>query len=553
MISEKPWLDHYPEGVPHNVDSDLSATTVVELFQNACSEFSDQTSFISMGRELTYGELKHTATTFASYLQSLKLDPGFRVAIMMPNLIQYPISIFGTLIAGGIVVNVNPLYTARELKHQLKDSGVEVIVILENFAHILEEVIAETSVKHVVVTPMGELLSPIKKIIVNFVIRHFKKMVPAWKLPGSIDLKTALFIGDDRIFDPVTVVPDDIAFLQYTGGTTGVSKGAVLKHKNITTNVKQAKAWITPVVKVGEECILTPLPLYHIFALTANCLTFMSLGAKILLIVNPRDIPAVIKEWSKYPVTAVTGVNTLFNAFNNHEDFPSLDFSTMNIALAGGMALQSSVAKQWRKITDVPIFHAYGLTETSPAVTIMPTDDPEYNGSIGLPLPSTEITIRDDNDNILELEETGEICVRGPQVMEKYWQRPDETAIVMTEDAFLKTGDIGRIDSKGFVYLIDRKKDMIIVSGFNVYPNEIEDVASSHPSVLEVAAIGVPDEKTGEAVKLFVVRKEDTLSEQAITSHCRESLTAYKVPKIIEFRDSLPKTNVGKILRRGLR
>jgi long-chain acyl-CoA synthetase len=481
------------------------------------------------------------------------MKKGERVALMMPNLLQYPVALFGTLRAGCVVVNCNPLYTPRELEHQLKDSGATAIVIVENFAHTLDQIIGHTAVKHVVVTPMGEMLGALKGTIVNFVVRHVKKLVPAWKLPTAIGFKAALAAGHRHGWQPVPLGHEDIAFLQYTGGTTGVSKGAMLTHANIAANVMQAHAWIRPVVRDGEEFIITALPLYHIFALTANCLTFLMIGARNLLIANPRDIPGFVKEWGKYPVSVVTGVNTLFNALLNNPDFAKLDFSTMNVTLGGGMAVQAPVAERWQKVTGNALLQAYGLTETSPAATINPLDMKQFNGAIGLPISSTEVSIRDDDGHEVPLTQVGEICIRGPQVMKGYWQRPDETELAFHADGFLRTGDMGYVDPQGYVFLVDRKKDMILVSGFNVYPNEVEEAVAMHPGVSDVAAIGVVDEHSGEAVKIFVVRKDPTLTEKALIEHCRGLLTGYKIPKHVEFRDDLPRTNVGKILRRALK
>ncbi len=549
---EKIWLQSYPAGIPAEIDID-HIPSLVALFEEACRKYADKVAYISMGKEMTYGELDALTRDFAGWLQARGLQKGDRVALMMPNLLQYPVALFGALRAGGVVVNCNPLYTPRELEHQLKDSGATVIVIVENFAHTLEQVIARTAIKQVVVTPLGEMLGALKGALVNMVIRHVKKMVPSWSLPGHISFNAALAAGRSHGFKPVALAQDDIAFLQYTGGTTGVSKGAMLTHANIASNVTQAYNWIKPVVHEGQEFIITALPLYHIFALTANCLTFLMIGARNLLIANPRDIPNFIKEWSKYPVTVVTGVNTLFNALLNHPDFAKLDFSTMNVTLGGGMAVQAPVAERWLKTTGVPLLQAYGLTETSPAATINPLDMHEFNGAIGLPISSTEVSIRDDDGLEVSLGQVGEICIRGPQVMKGYWQRPDETAQVFYPDAFLRTGDMGYVDQKGFVFLVDRKKDMILVSGFNVYPNEVEEAVASHPWVAEVAAIGVADEHSGEAVKIFVVRKDARLDERTLIDHCRNLLTGYKVPKHVEFRDDLPRTNVGKILRRALK
>ncbi len=549
---EKIWLQSYPAEIPAEIDID-HIPSLVALFEDACKKFADKVAYISMGKEMTYRQLDDEARAFAGWLQSLGLKKGERVALMMPNLLQYPVALFGTLRAGCVVVNCNPLYTPRELEHQLKDSGATAIVIVENFAHTLQQAIAHTAIRHVIVTPMGEMLGGLKGSLVNFVVRRVKKLVPAWHLPGAIRFNAALAAGRRHGWQPVPLGQDDVAFLQYTGGTTGVSKGAMLTHANIASNVTQAHAWIKPVIRDGEEFIITALPLYHIFALTANCLTFLMIGARNLLIANPRDIPGFVKEWAKYPVTVVTGVNTLFNALLNNPDFAKLDFSTMRVTLGGGMAVQGPVAERWLKVTGVPLLQAYGLTETSPAATINPLDMHEFNGAIGLPISSTAVSIRDDDGSEVPQGQVGEICIRGPQVMKGYWQRPDETANVFYPDGFLRTGDMGYVDKKGFVFLVDRKKDMILVSGFNVYPNEVEEAVAMHPGVVDVAAIGVADEHSGEAVKIFVVRKDPRLTEQMLIEHCRGVLTGYKIPKHVEFRDDLPRTNVGKILRRALK
>ena len=549
---EKIWLKSYPSGVPADISID-HVSSLVALFEEACHKYADKMAYVSMGREMTYRELDNLSRDFAGWLQSKGFKKGDRVALMMPNLLQYPVALFGTLRAGCVVVNCNPLYTPRELEHQLKDSGAKAIVIVENFANTLEQVIDKTDVKHVIVTPMGEMLGFAKGLLVNMVVRHVKKLVPAWSLPSSISFTSALANGRRHGMTSVSLCHADIAFLQYTGGTTGVSKGAMLTHANITSNVMQAYSWIKPAVKEGEEFIVTALPLYHIFALTANCLTFLMIGARNLLIANPRDIPGFIKDWSKYPITVVTGVNTLFNALLNHPDFARLDFSTMNVTLGGGMAVQGPVADRWFKVTGSPLLQAYGLTETSPAATINPLNLEKFNGSIGLPISSTEVSIRDDAGKEVTLGQVGEICIRGPQVMSGYWQRADETAHVMFADGFLHTGDMGYVDPQGYVFMVDRKKDMILVSGFNVYPNEVEEVAVMHDGVSEAAAIGVADEHSGEAVKLFVVRKDPNLTAEALIEHCRKQLTGYKVPRFVEFRADLPRTNVGKILRRALK
>ena len=549
---EKIWLKSYPPGVPAEISID-HIPSLVALFDESCRKYADSVAYVTMGREMTYRELDNLARDFAGWLQSIGLGKGDRVALMMPNMLQYPVALFGTLRAGCVVVNCNPLYTPRELEHQLKDSGAKAIVIVENFANTLQQVIAKTEIKHVVVTPMGEMLGLVKGTIVNLVLRHVKKMVPAWSLPGSIGITAALAAGRRHGMDPVPLGHDDLAFLQYTGGTTGVSKGAMLTHANITSNVMQAYSWIKPVVREGQEFIVTALPLYHIFALTANCLTFLMIGARNLLIANPRDIPGFVKEWSKYPITVATGVNTLFNGLLNNEEFKKLDFSPMKISLGGGMAVQKPVAERWKAVTKSPLLQAYGLTETSPAATMNPLDMKDFNGSIGLPISSTEVSIRNDAGEEVPITQVGEICIRGPQVMKGYWQRPQDTADVMYADGFLRTGDMGYVDHEGYVFIVDRKKDMILVSGFNVYPNEVEEVCAMHEGVGDVAAIGVHDDNSGEAVKVFAVRKDPNLTAEELIAHCRKHLTGYKVPKYVEFRADLPRTNVGKILRRALK
>lgn len=549
---EKIWLKSYPPGVPAEIDPD-GVPSVVAVMEEACRRYGDKVAFICMGREMTYSELESRSRAFAAWLQSRGLEPGARVALMMPNVLQYPVALFGVLRAGCVVVNCNPLYTPRELEYQLQDSGAEAVVVLENFAHTLQQVVAATRVRHVVVTSLGEMLAPLKGTIVNFVVRRVKKLVPHWSLPGALSFCETLAQGQRQSFKPVPVNGDDIAFLQYTGGTTGITKGAVLTHRNICANVLQAQAWIKSALREGEELVVTALPLYHIFALTANCLTFLLIGARNLLIVNPRDTAGFVKELGRYPFTVITGVNTLFNALLNHPGFARLDFSALRLSLGGGMAVQDAVARRWKSVTGDALLQAYGLTETSPGVTLAPLDQQDFDGSIGLPLPSTEVSIRDDAGRELAAGDIGEICVRGPQMMRGYWQRPDETAIVMTEDGFLRTGDMGYVDRNGFVFFVDRKKDTILVSGFNVYPNEIEDTLMLHPGIFEAAAVGIADEKSGEAVKAFVVRRDPALTAEEVIQHCRGHLTGYKVPRQVEFRDQLPHTNVGKILRRQLR
>jgi long-chain acyl-CoA synthetase len=550
---EKTWLKSYPAIVPATI-LPLTDKSLADLMAAACLRYSAKTAYISMGKTLSFAELDRLAAEFAAWLQSIGVGKGSRVALMLPNLFQYPVCLFGILRAGCVAVNVNPLYTPRELEHQLKDSGTEVIVVVENFAHTVEQVLPRLpALRHVVVTPMGEMLGGLKGVLVNLVVRHVKKLVPAWRIPGAINLHSALATGRGRGFKAVEVGLDDLAFLQYTGGTTGVAKGAMLSHRNVVANVTQAHAWISTLVRDKQELIVTALPLYHIFALTANCLTFLRIGATNLLIANPRDIPGFVKEMGKYPFTVITGVNTLFNALLHNAEFAKLDFSHMLITLGGGMAVQKPVADRWQEITGRPLTQAYGLTETSPAATINPLDLPGFNGSIGLPISSTELSIRNDAGDEVTGTQVGEICIRGPQVTSGYWRRPEETQAVFHPDGFLRTGDMGYVDDKGFVFLVDRKKDMILVSGFNVYPNEVEEVVASHPGVREVAAIGIPDQKSGEAVKIFVVRKDPMLTPAAIIAHCRTQLTSYKVPHHVEFRDDLPKTNVGKVLRRALK
>jgi len=550
---EKIWLKSYRPGVPAEIDVNEFGS-LGELFERSVARFAAKPAYVCMGKTISYAELDAQTAHFGAFLQSeLGLPKGARVALMMPNVLQYPIALFGALRAGYTVVNVNPLYTARELEHQLKDAGADAIVILENFAHTLDHVRARVPVKHVVVASMGEMLGFPKGAIVNFIVRRVRKMVPAWTLDGHVRFAEALRRGKAHTLQPVQMGHDDIAFLQYTGGTTGVAKGAMLTHRNIIANLQQAHAWIAPNVGEGSETIITALPLYHIFSLTANCLTFLKIGARNVLIPNPRDIPGFVKELGKQRFTVITGVNTLFNALVNNPDFAKLDFSALKVTLGGGMAVQQAVAEKWKRVTGVPLIEAYGLTETSPAVTINPLDLAAFNHSIGLPISSTEISIRDDDGNELPVGQRGELCVRGPQVTPGYWNLPQETARAFTHDGYLRTGDIVVIDEQGFITLVDRKKDMILVSGFNVYPNEIEDVIASHPGVLEVAAIGVPDERSGESVKVFIVRKDPGLTVEVVVAHCRENLTGYKIPHHIEFRDELPKSNVGKILRRELR
>ena len=548
---EKIWLKSYPKGVPAEIDVG-KYPSVREVFEESAAKFAERPAFTCMGKSITFGELDTLSAAFGAYLQANGCKKGTRIALMMPNILQYPICLFGIIRAGCTVVNVNPLYTSRELEHQLVDSGAEMIVVVENFAHTVQEVVGRTKVRRVIVTSIGELLG-FKGIVVDLVLRRVKKMIPAWSIPEAVRLSDTLAAGRRGKLEVVPITHDDIAFLQYTGGTTGVAKGAMLLHRNIVANLLQAQAWLRPFLSDKREVVITPLPLYHIFSLTANCLTFMTLGGENLLIPNPRDIPGFVKEIGKYRFTVITGVNTLFNALLNNPDFGKLDFSSLRVALGGGMAVQEAVALRWKEVTGCPLIEAYGLTETSPAATINPLDLPAYNGTIGLPISSTEVTLRDDAGKDVALGQPGEICIRGPQVMAGYWNRPDETAKVMTADGYFMTGDVGVMDERGFVKIVDRKKDMILVSGFNVYPNEIEGVVAMLPGVLECAAVGVPDAKSGEAVKLYVVKKDEGLTAEAVLKHCREHLTGYKMPRDVEFRKELPKTNVGKILRRELR
>ena len=548
---DKIWLKSYPPGVPAEIDySDYQS--VGDLFEKSVKQFADRPAFHCMGKSITFAELDRLSAAFGAWIQSKGLGKGARVALMMPNVLQYPVCLYGTLRAGCTVVNVNPLYTARELEHQLKDSGAEVIVVLENFAHVLQEVIANTPVKHVVVASLGDMLG-LKGALVNFVVRNVKKMVPAFELPEAVRFNAMLSAGRGMSLKAVATGHEDIAFLQYTGGTTGVSKGAMLLHRNILANIAQANAWLMPGLKDEVPIIITALPLYHIFSLTVNCLLMMKSGGCNILITNPRDIAGFIKELGKHRYNMITGVNTLFNALLNHPDFTQLDFSALRVTGGGGMAVQKAVADRWKQMTGSTLLEGYGLTETSPVATMNPLDLASYRGSIGLPVSSTEIAIRDDDKKDVKQGESGEICIRGPQVMTGYWQRQDETDKVLGPDGFLYTGDIGVMDEKGYVRIVDRKKDMILVSGFNVYPNEIEQVVAMHPGVLEVAAIGVPDEHSGEVPKIFIVKRDQSLTEEAVLAFCKEQLTGYKRPKYVEFRADLPKTNVGKILRRMLR
>ncbi|HEX7369646.1 MAG TPA: AMP-binding protein [Rhodanobacteraceae bacterium] len=553
MAEQRPWLAHYPAGVPKDID--LSACpSIVAMFEEACRKHPDRPAYSSFGVTLTWAQLDRLSSRFAAFLSSeWKLGKGDRLAIMLPNLLQYPIALFGALRAGLTVVNVNPLYTARELQHQLADSGAKSIVVLENFASTLAEAIGGTQVEHVMVTSIGDQLGFPKGALVSFAVKHIKHMVPQWSLPGHLCFGDVLKRGANMQPPKVELGHDDIAFLQYTGGTTGVAKGAMLTHGNMVANALQLAAWVGNLFTRGEERIITALPLYHIFSLTVNALFMMHFGGENILITNPRDIPGFVKTLKKNRWSAITGVNTLYNALLNHPDFGSIDFSGVKFALAGGMAVQRAVAERWKKTTGIPLIEGYGLTETAPVATANPLDIKDYTGSIGMPVPSTDVTLRDDDGHDVAPGEPGEICVRGPQVMRGYWNRSEETAKVLDADGWLRTGDIARMDERGMFYIVDRKKDMILVSGFNVYPNEIEDVVAQNPGVLEVAAIGVPDEHSGEVVKLFVVKKDPALTEDALKKYCHDQLTGYKRPKYIEFRKELPKSNVGKILRRTLR
>ncbi len=551
---ERPWIKSYPPGVPADIDLSVYRS-IPDILETSCSRFADLPAFHCMGAGITYRELDRLSLDFGSWLQNVAgLGKGARVALMMPNLLQYPVAIFVFLRAGLVGVNCNPLYTPRELEHQLNDSGAEAIVILENFAHTLQEVIGRTKVKTIVTTQIGDMLGFPKSLLTNFVVKRVKKMVPPFDLPGAVRFNDALSAGRSHRLAPPPIGLEDIAFLQYTGGTTGVSKGAMLTHGNLVANLLQVSGWVGTGLEEGHETVITALPLYHIFALTGNCLTFMKIGAKNVLIPNPRDMPGFVAELGRHRFTAITGVNTLFNALMNTPGFAQLDFSGLKMTLGGGMAVQRAVAERWLEVTKTPLVEAYGLTETSPGACINPlVPGARYNGFAGLPIPSTVVTIRDDAGNILPQGETGEICIAGPQVMKGYWNRPDETAKVMFADGAFRTGDIGFMDERGYVKIVDRKKDMILVSGFNVYPNEVEDVVALMPGVLEVCAVAAADEKSGEVVRLVIVKKDPALTKEAVLEHCRKHLTGYKLPKIVEFWKELPKTNVGKVLRREVK
>lgn len=550
---EKLWLKHYQQGVPEEINVDAYAS-IVDLFEQSCRLHADRIAYENMGSELSYAELDKRSLAFAVYLQQAGLKKGDRVAIMLPNVLQFPIALFGTLRAGCVVVNTNPLYKADEIIHQLADAGATAIIVLANFASTLEKALPQIpSLKHVIVTELGDVFPLVKRVMVNAVIKYIKKMVPAYSLPNAISFNAALQQGQTTALKPVQFTHKDIALLQYTGGTTGIAKGAMLTHGNLLANIEQAAAWIAPMKIDEHDIIVTALPLYHIFSLTANCLTFFKEGAKNILITNPRDLPRFINEIKHSKFTAITGVNTLFNALLHHPRFNEIDFSKLKLALSGGMALQRSVSIKWQELTKTRVLEAYGLTETSPAVTINPMYLESYNGSIGLPVSSTDISIRNDEGIECPLGESGELCVSGPQVFAGYWNNPEETALIFWPDGFLRTGDIARVDQDGFVYLVDRKKDMILVSGFNVYPNEVEQVIGMLPGVHEVGVIGVADNDMGEKVKACIVKDDPGLTKEQVVAHCREHLSAYKIPKIVEFYTELPKTNVGKILRRALK
>lgn len=550
---EKIWLKHYPSDIPETINPD-SHDSVVALFDKSCKEFANNPAFSNLGVELTYAQLDEHATAMAAYFQQeLKLEKGDRIALMMPNLLQFPVAMFGALKAGLVVVNVNPLYTATELAHQLNDADAKALIVMCKFACTVEKALPDINLEHVIVTDIGDMLGTLKGMMVNFVVKHIHHGVPAYNIPNEISFKTALAKGHELAFKPVAIQGDDLAFLQYTGGTTGVAKGAMLSHRNMVANVIQSLTWVRGDLRASEEVIVAALPLYHIFSLTVCCMCFMTLGSKCLLITDPRDMKRFMNILRKEKFTVFAGVNTLFNGLLNQADFDKLNFSNLKLTIGGGMAVQQVVSDRWQNVTGQAIIEGYGLTETSPVVSINPIKQTHFNGSVGLPVPSTDVQVRDENGKVLPIGGEGELWVKGPQVMQGYWQKPEETANVIDADGWLSTGDIVRLDERGYIYIIDRKKDMILVSGFNVYPNEIEAVIAQHSGVLEVAVIGVPCEKTGEAVKAFIVKKDPDITEGMIIAHCRESLTSYKVPRRIEFRDELPKTNVGKVLRRSLR
>lgn len=548
---EKPWLSSYPPGVPESIDLG-EFSSIVDLFERSCDRYGDRVAFHNLGADLSYTELDFLTRNFAAALQDMGMRPGDRIALMMPNTLQYPVALFGALRAGLIIVNTNPMYTARELRHQLLDAGARAIVVVENFASVLESIRDEVPLEYIITTGIGDLLNFPKSVLVNFILRHVKRTIPAWSLPASVRFLDILDKGKKLPLRPVNIGFEDVAFLQYTGGTTGVAKGAMLTHRNIVANLLQSRAWLTQ-LDDSTEIIITALPLYHIFALTANCLTFIYLGGTNVLIIDPRDMAGFVKEMSRHRFTSITGVNTLFNGLLHTKGFADLDFSALKMTLGGGMAVQKAVAEHWKQVTGATLIEAYGLTETSPAACINLVTLADFNGSIGLPISSTEACIRDDDGNPVPIGERGELCIRGPQVMKGYWRRPHATDEVLDTDGWLHTGDIACMSHEGYFKIVDRKKDMILVSGFSVYPNEIEDVIVMHPKVLEAAAIGVADEKSGEVVSVFIVKSDPTLTAEEVRAHCKENLTGYKRPHYIEFRDELPKSNVGKILRRELR
>ncbi|MCB9285532.1 MAG: AMP-binding protein [Lewinellaceae bacterium] len=551
MSDPRPWLTTYPKGVPANIDPE-AYPSVVALLDETLKKYGKKPAFSNMGKELSFADLDRYSRQFGAYLRSRGLEPGDRIALMMPNLLQYPIALFGALRAGLVLVNTNPLYTPREMLHQFADSGAKAIVICENFASNLEKILKDTPIKTVIVASIGEMLGPVKSILVNFVVRSVKRMVPKYNIPNTVKFLDAVKQGKRFSLKDHEGHPDDVIVLQYTGGTTGVSKGAMLTNRNLVSNMQQIKGILGPVLKDGQEIVLSPLPLYHSFAFTVNCLALMSIGSLSVLITNPRDLKTVMEPFGKYNISLMTGVNTLFNALLNHPDFAACNFSSLKLTVGGGMAVQRAVAEKWHKVTGCPLTEGYGLTETSPVASVNPVDGTGKIGTIGLPAPSTDMRIVDDKGNPLPVKEVGEIQIKGPQVMKGYYNRPDETEKIL-KDGWLSTGDIGFMHEDGYFQIVDRKKDMILVSGFNVYPNEIEDVIAAHPKVLEVAAIGLPDPKSNEVVKVFIVKKDASLTEAEVIEHCRKELTNYKVPKQVEFRKELPKTNVGKILRRVLR
>ncbi len=550
---DRPWLDAYPPGVPYEIDPDQH-DSLAALLEASFSRYADSPAFSNLGTEMSFATVEKLSRDFAAYLQSVSsLQPGDRVAVMMPNVLQYPVVVFGILRAGLVAVNVNPLYTARELEHQLTDSGAKAILVMENFAATVAEVVEGTDVDHVIITRLGDHLPPVKRALTHLIVKYVKRLVPKWRIEAAVNYIEALAHGSRRDYEAVAIGPDDVAFLQYTGGTTGVAKGAVLTHRNLVSNVLQAAAWSRPVIKGPGNLVVAPLPLYHIFSLTANLLCFVELGTHNLLITNPRDVPGFVKELKKVSFSFMTGVNTLFVALLQQPEFADVDFSALKACLGGGMAVQRAVSDDWQTLTGMPIIQGYGLTEASPVISANPLTDSEFNGSVGLPVPSTDVAIFDDNGEILPVGEVGEICARGPQIMRGYWNRPEATAKIIFGDGWLRTGDAGRMDEQGFIYIEDRLKDLIIVSGFNVYPSEIEDVVVSHPGIVEATVIGMPDQGSGEAVKLFAVKKDASLTRQALIEFCRERLTAYKIPSQVEFRDDLPKSNIGKVLKRELR